>query len=1210
MKGTFSRFAAIAAIVALGVALLSGLFATPINMRAAIDGYTDRQHLHDLRIVSTLGLTQEDADAIAAVEGVEEVMPAYFTDVFVDAGEQKNIITRLHSLPTEQIEEREPEGYLNRLEVVEGRLPIRPGECVLVRGSVLDGEDALDVGGIIYVSTTNGDTSDTLAATEFKVVGIVRTSYYCSVERESATIGNGTVQMKAYIGEEDFTQEAYSEIFVSVEGALALDTAGQEYQDAVDAVSERIEAISGERCLARYEEVREDARKKLDEARTDLAEAEEEAHQQLDDAERQLNDARAELDDAKDQLDDAKEQIESGEAELQENQETLPGTLTQQTAELAAGKAALIAAEAQIEESEQQLTAARAQLEAAKQLVAQMEPTVAEGEAQLAQLEAALPELRESAAEAQEVYDAAAAAVELEKKRDDYEQAQAAADAADARAAETQALLDTANQRMEEAEPGTQDYDTAVAERNAAAAAHEKAEQEAETAHGKLDETQRVYNNARAAVASSQSALDSANSRLQLAEAACDASRASLETARTQLADAKRQIAEGEPQIAEGERQLAAAKKQVLEAQMQVASGEISLNLAPELARLQMELAEKQLDSAKTQYEEGLAQYEDGLAEWEKGEAEFREQKRDVQQQLADARQEIADAEKTLDELEVPEWYRFDRGDHVSVSSFLSNVDKLEAITTVFPVFFFLVAALVALTTMTRRVEEERLQIGTLKALGYERGQIMFKYLLYAWVATIVGGAFGSVIGFTLLPTVIFNAYGTMYSIPDFPCTFHPLICAAAVGAALVCTSLATLNACGQTLREWAAQLLLPKAPKAGKRIFLERITFIWKRMKFTYKVTARNLLRYKKRFFMTVIGVAGCTALLVTGFGLNDSISDIVKKQYGDIFTYDMMLTFGKDSVLENNAFLSQMNDAAVIRSWMSVRQERSEPEIDGRKIGIYLFVPEDASRLPNFIDLHERTTGAAVRLTEDGIVVTEKFCEQAGLSVGDTVTLENTDGKSGTFTISGIAENYVENFAYITPEQYEAAYGTAARPNSVVGVLADGAESGDEAFSAALLDVDGVAGITWSADMRSALDDTIASINIVVYVIILFAGALAFVVLYNLMNINITERVKEIATIKVLGFYDREVSAYVARESNVLAVIGMAVGLVLGIFLHTFIMRTVEVDLVMFGREIKPLSFVYSAVLTLVFSMLVDVWMRRKLQGISMVESMKAPE
>lgn len=1221
MKGTFSRFAAIAAIVALGVALLAGLFATPVNMRAVIDAYTDRQHLHDLRIVSTLGLTDEDAAAIAAVEGVEEVMPAYFTDLFMDAGDTKNIVTRIHSLPTEQIEEREPAGYLNRLDVIEGRLPIRPAECVLIEGNILDGVSALSVGGTVRVSASNGDAGGTLADTEFKIVGIVRASYYCSVDRESASIGNGTVALKMYVGEESFSQEAYSEIFVSVAGAAALDACSQEYRDAVDAVSSRIEDISEARCLARYNEVREEARGALDDARTELAEAEAEAAEQLDDAQRQLDEGKAELDDAKAQLDGAKEQIDSGEAELETNQQTLPGTLTQQAQQLADGKAALVEAEAQISENEAllndsrtQLANARAQLDAAKELVTQLEPAVAEAGARV-------DALRESAAEAQETYDATVTSAGLAEKRAAYEQAQADADTAAAEEAAAQTEYDAAAQRVQDGidQYGTEadwqagdpaSYAEAIAARDAAQTALSAAQQKNTLEQTRLSAARAEYTSAQSAVSSAQSALDTANSRLAAAEAA-------YQLAETQLADAKRQIAEGEPQIAEGERQLAEgerrladAKKQVLEAEKQIAAGEMSLSLAPDLARLQMELARAQLDSAQTQYEDGLAQYKEGLADWESGEAEFREQKQDAEQQLQDARAQIAEAEQALEDLELPEWYRFDRDDVVSVSSFLSNIDKLEAITTVFPVFFFLVAALVALTTMTRMVEEERLQIGTLKALGYRRGQIMFKYLFYAWVATLVGGAVGAAVGFTMIPYVIWNAYGTMYTIPDFPYPFHAGICAAAVGAALVCTSLATLNACGQTLREWAAQLLLPKAPKAGKRIFLERITPVWRRLKFTHKVTARNLLRYKKRFFMTVVGVAGCTALLVTGFGLKDSIGDIVSKQYGEIFIYDFMLTLSKDSALEDAAFLSRMDDADYVREWMPVRQERTEPEFGGTRVGAYLFVPEDASRLPRFIDLHERKTGSPVRLTEDGVVITEKFAEQAGLSAGDLLTLDNADGKSGTFTVSGIAENYVESFVYLTPDQYAAAYGEAARPNSVLGNLAEGAAGEDEAFTAALLDVNGVAGLTWSSSMRGALDDTIASINNVVYVIILFAGLLAFVVLYNLMNINITERTKEIATIKVLGFYDHEVSAYVSRESNVLAVIGMGVGLVLGIFLHMFIMRTVEVDMVMFGRDIKPLSFVLSAVLTILFSMLVDLWMRRKLRGISMVESMKAPE
>lgn len=1172
MKGTFSRFIAIAAIVALGVGLLSGLMAMPIDMRTTIDEYFDRQNMHDLRIVSPLGLTDDDVAAIAAVDGVDEVMPAYMTDMFVDAGEKKNIVTRIHSLPTGQIEEKEPENYLNRLDVVEGRLPIQRNECVLVEGNVIDGTGPLSVGNTLTIAATNGDVSGTLADTEFKIVGIVRTSYYFSVDRESATIGDGTVALKMYVGEESFSQEAYSEIFATVAGAQALDSASDEYQAAVDAVADRVEAVSGARCTARYNEVKTDTEQKLADARQELEDAKAEAAEKLGDAEEQLDEGRAELEDAQAQLDSAKNQIASGEKELQANKESLPGTLTQKQQELAAGQAALIDAKAQIEENEallndkkQELADAKAQLAAAKQLVETLEPTVAEGEARLPELAAALPALREAAAAAQETYDAAAAAADLSGKQ----------------------------------------------------AAYEAAQSRANTAQSERDAAQAEYSAAQTAVAPAKAALDAANAQLASAQAAYDTSSAALAAARTQLDTAKAQITEAEPQIAEGEKQLAdgqqqlsAAKKQVLEAEKQIASGETALSLAPGLAQLQLELAQSKLDSAKAQYENGLAQLEDGKAELEDGEAEYEKQKKDVEQQLADAEAEIADGEQKLAELEVPEWMILDRTSHVSASSYLSNVDKLEAITTVFPIFFFLVAALVALTTMTRMVEEERLQIGTLKALGYKRGQIMFKYLFYAWVATLVGGAAGLAFGFTVIPIVIWNAYGTMYTIPGFRCLFHASLAVLGVGAALLCTSAATLNACGQTLKEWAAQLLLPKAPKAGKRIFLERITPVWKRMKFTHKVTARNLFRYKKRFFMTVIGVAGCTALLVTGFGLKDSISDIVSKQFGKVFTYDFLVTLSKESALKDAGFQALMDAPEQVTSYLPVQQERISLDVDGQSYDVYLFVPEDEARLDNFIDLHERKSGAAVPLTDDGVVITEKFSDEAGLSPGDTLTLENGEGREGTFTVTGVAENYVENYVYMTPSVYEDAYGSALEYNSVLGILPDDAQDVDEAFSTSLLEVDGVAGLTQMSSMRSSLDDTIASINYVVYVIILCAGMLAFVVLYNLMNINITERTKEIATIKVLGFFEREVEAYVYRESNVLTVIGMLLGLVGGIFLHMFIMRTVEVDMVMFGRDIKPLSFVLSAVLTVVFSLLVNLGMKRKLRNISMVESMKAPE
>lgn len=1206
MKGTFSRFIAIAAIVALGTGLLAGLMATPINMRAAGDTYLDESNLYDLRIVSELGLTDDDADAIRAVEGVDEVMPAYMADVFLDAGEEKNIVTRVHGLPSDQIEELEPVDYLNRVEVVEGRLPVKENECVIVAPVSASHDPGLIVGQTLTVSESNGDISDTLRSTEFKIVGVVETAYYFSVETESATIGDGTVSLKIYVGDENFSQEAYSEIFVTVEGARELNAASDEYQDAVDAVAERIEEISGARCEARYAEVKEQAEQELADARAELEDARAEADEKLADAEQQLEDGRAELEENEAKLESAKNEIDSGEKELEANRESLPGTLSQKQQELAAAQAALIDAKAQyedglaeIEAQEQALNEAKQQLEVAKQLLPTLESAVTQGEQALPSLKAqadALEQAAQSAEQtAQQAHDtsnindlnAATAAAQSE-----YETKKAEREALEAQLAEDPENPDLQAQ-----------YAAAQAAEQTAQAAYDTAKAASDAEQARLDGL--------------DSAASSARTQADAAKQTYDAAEQGVAEARAQLDEANRQIAEYEPLITEGEAQLAAAKqkmadakKQITEAEKQIASGETSLSLAPGLAQLELDLAQSKLDSAKQQYEDGMEQLEDGRAELEQGEAEYAEQKADAEQKLADAEQQIADGEQELAELEVPEWYVFDRSGNAGVSAYWSNIDKLEAITTVFPIFFFLVAALVALTTMTRMVDEERLQIGTFKALGYSRWQIMFKYLFYAWVATLVGGVAGLAFGFTAIPLVIWNAYGTMYSIPTFQCVFHAQLAALGVGAALVCTSLATLNACGQTLRECAAQLLLPKAPAAGKRILLERITPIWRRMKFTHKVTARNLFRYKKRFFMTVIGIAGCTALLVTGFGLKDSISDIISNQFDKIFTYDFVVTLSDEDALEDEAFQDTMGDTARVKNYMAASQQRVSVDLGDREFSVYLFVPGDTAQFAQFIDLHERRSGASIALTDGGVVVTEKFAEERGLSVGSELEIENSDGDAATFTVMGIAENYVENYVYITPDSYRDAFGKDAEMNSVLGILPDGTEEMEESLSEAILAVDGVAGLTPVSTMRTSLDETIASINYVVYVIILCAGMLAFVVLYNLTNINIAERQKEIATIKVLGFYEPEVEAYIYRESHVLTAIGTALGLVGGIFLHMFIMRTVEVDMVMFGREIKPLSFVLAAVLTVVFSLLVNLVMKRKLRAISMVESLKAPE
>lgn len=1223
LKGTFSRFAAIAAIVALGIGLLSGLMAMPIDMRDTADRYFDRQHLHDLRIVSPLGLTDDDVRAIAAVQGVDEVMPAYMADVFLDAGERKNIVTRIHSLPSAQIEEREPENYLNRIDIIEGRLPVRRGECVVVKSDSFPLDDALSVGSTLYAAPTNGDLSETLADTEFKIVGIAQTSYYFSIARENASIGDGTVALKIYVGQESFSQPAYSEIFVSVDGARELSSETQGYRELVSETAQRVEAIAPERCTARFLEVKADTEQQLADGRSELERSRKQAEEQFADAQAQLDAGQKELEQAQAELAAAKQQIASGEKALAEGKQALPGTLQQQSAQLAEGKAALLEGKQTLAESEaalaakrQELSDAKAKLEAAKQLIPALEPALLQAEQHTAALGARLPQLQEQAARAQADYDAACAAAQLPLREAEFAAAQEKQAAASAALAAAQQAVDegmaaagcTTEAQWLEQQP--EPAGAALAARDAAQLALTQADAEQSAAQAALSA-------ARTSVAPALAARDAAQNQLQLAEGTYQSAAASLAALRKQVDDAKEQIAQGEPmiaqgeaQLAEGEKQLAQARRQLLEAEKAIVRGESALTLAPTLAQMQTELAQAQLAQARDQAAQGEQQLHSGQAEYEKSEAEYLARKADAEQQLADAEQQLAEGEKALAALEVPEWFVMDRSYHVSSSAFLSDIDKLEAITTVFPIFFFLVAALVALTTMTRMVDEERLQIGTLKALGYHRGQIMFKYLFYAWVATLAGGVLGLGFGFTVLPTVIWNAYCTMYSVPGFRCMFHADIAALGVGAALVCTGLATWNACSRTLREWAAQLLLPKAPAAGKRILLERISPIWKRMKFTHKVTARNLFRYKKRFFMTVIGVAGCTSLLVTGFGLKDSIGDIAAKQFSDIFTYDFALTLSDSRALTNEDFRTVMEDPAQVKNYLPAHQERISLEYGEKNYSLYLFVPQSPEALPDFVDLHDRKSRTPTPLVSDGIVITEKLSRDTGLAAGDLLTITNGRQHSAQLPITGVAENYVETYIYMTPESYERAFGDAPEPNSVLCRLPDDQTDVPQSLSYSLLNVDGVAGLMGMDAMRASLDDTIASINYVVYVIILCAGLLAFVVLYNLMNINITERAKEIATIKVLGFFEKEVQAYVYRESNILSLIGMLAGLFGGVLLHKFIMTTVEIDMVMFGQQIKPLSFVLSAILTLLFAQFVNLVMRRKLHGISMVESMKAPE
>lgn len=657
---------------------------------------------------------------------------------------------------------------------------------------------------------------------------------------------------------------------------------------------------------------------------------------------------------------------------------------------------------------------------------------------------------------------------------------------------------------------------------------------------------------------------------------------------------------------------LYAAHEQIdaaIEQQRSASQAEIDSARASGLAQIAQNQA--LLDEMTQEYNDGLRQADDSEAELIDAEADYAQTKQEADGELSDAFEELSSAQEEIDEIDMPEWYIFDRADTVGYSSYKSNSEKIAAIAKVFPIFLFFVAALVALTTMTRLVEEERMKIGTLKALGFSDGSILGYYLGYSALACLTGSVIGISIGFKTLPPVIANAYTMMFTTPRTKMPFHFGYAIVIISIALVCSLAATLAACLSQLREKPSSLMQPQAPKAGKRIFLEHIRFIWNPMKFTHKVTARNILRYKKRFFMTVCGIAGCSALLVCAFGLRDSIHDIVDLQFGEIYKYNFTMYLKEsDADKTDPSITGTISDSPYIESTLCLHSESGYIYCGGESRSANLVVPEDTEALSEFVTLRKRTSGETITFDENSVILTEKLCEQLGISEGDTVTVRNAGGRSAEVKVTGICENYITSYAYIGREAFFDAFGSGLEYKMVWGKMSDSSPQARNSVSSELLLSDNVLGVSFSENIRESFENTVESIDYIVIVLIFAAGVLAVIVLYNLTNINICERKKELATIKVLGFHENEVASYIYRETNILCLIGVAVGLLLGIWLHRFVVLTAEVDSVMFGRSIYPMSFVYAAAVTIAFMLLVELIMLAKLRKIDMVESMKANE
>lgn len=653
-----------------------------------------------------------------------------------------------------------------------------------------------------------------------------------------------------------------------------------------------------------------------------------------------------------------------------------------------------------------------------------------------------------------------------------------------------------------------------------------------------------------------------------------------------------------------------ATEQSLAQAQQQLEQGKQELQQQQTAAQQQIDAAAAQLEQGQQQIKSGQQELDQSQQELSQGWAEYEQQKADALEQLAQGQAEIDENAQKLQDIEMPEWYVLDRNANVGYVGFIGDSEKIDAVAAVFPVFFFLVAALVCLTTMTRMVEEQRTQIGVLKSLGYKKSSIAFKYLVYANSACISGSLFGLCVGYIVFPAVIMKTYRMLYTEIPLQLDFNIEYALISSIAAIVCISAATIWACVRELSEVPAELIRPKAPAKGKKVFLERIRPLWKRLSFTQKVTARNLIRYKKRFFMTVIGIGGCTALLLTGFGLSDSINGIVGKQFEDLQSTDLMISI-KSQASVDDASLNQFLTTEMSES-VYIRQTTVDAVCGNETFSVYLVVPEDADKMNDFMTFRHRVGGESVTFPNaDGVLVTEKMASKLGLEKGDTFTLKSGDEEGVEVSVGDICENYVYNYVYMSADAYTACFGSEPEYNMVWGkYLSDLTPQQEEDLCQRALQLDQVEGVTSLSQTQDSVSDMLQGLNAVVVLIVICASALAFIVLYNLTNINITERIREIATIKVLGFRDKEVNAYVYRENVVLTVIGMVVGLVLGVFLHAFVIVTAEVDMVMFVRTISPWSYVFAALLTLLFAGFVSFVTYFSLKKIDMIESLKSVE
>lgn len=1184
------RFISIFLITFLSVGFFVGVKATAPSMRATAENYFNAASLMDLEIISTVGFDDGDVGAIRTLNGVVNVMPSYSADLIIqeDAG---NSVARVAALPTGS--ERDT---LNRIKLVSGRLPENPGECIAAAYRMRDTDVA--IGDVIRFSETTGSagTDTIITGTNYTVVGLVESPQHISYSYGTSSIGNGTISYYIMLPAREFKYTRYTELYVKLSRAAGVTAFDRRYDTEIDRASVQI----GDIGKVRYGLF-------LDDIQTQLADAQDELNEQKTSADNQLADANRKLVEAKQELEKSKAEIEVGWVDYNNGVIEANAKFKKAEADLVAGKRQIAEGETQLADAQTEYEAGEVKLRDARKKLDDGWAQYHAGEAEYRQGEQKYNDGLAQYQQAKHQYDQAKSAYDTANQT--IAMAQSALNGEEVDQGEAEALYAQAQAALDAYQNGGEADPEMVAQLQAQLQA---AADRVENAEDQQAQAQIELDNARAQLAGYEADLAAAEVELNAAEQQLASARTQLNDAKAKLDRAYAELQSGEAEYKTGKDELEKANAQIQTNRLKLETAKADLKAGKARYEKQKIAATAQLAEAKAKLEEGEEKLPAGQKEYDDGYAEYMDSAAEAKSKISDGSNRIQNIRNLFSNVESGKWYAFSRGDIIqSYAGFNQDSERIDAIAAIFPVFFLLVAALVCLTTMSRMIEEQRVQIGTYKALGYSSAQISSKYMVYSAIACIIGSVLGQLVCIQILPRVIIGAYSELYRLPGIELRIPWSMSILSIIVALLCTVMVAWYSCYKELKAATATLMRPKMPRGGRKIFLERWTKLWSAMSFSQKITARNLFRYKLRLSMTVLGISGCMALIVAGFGMRDGVNPIVDKQYGEIDRYKIMFTLSKDLTRDESNALSQQL-AADNRLSGEMFSKVLPVDIDDNGVAIhnvFVLAPQDTSQMDGLITLRSPKNGNALKIGDEGVLITDKLSEVLGLGAGDTIPFSVNDAQY-TLPIAAVTENYIYHYLYMSPALYEKTFGTEARFNTIACAANENMTNFEGFVSDWLSKNSSILSIVNIDSAKKSFEDTINSINIIIFVMLIAAGALAFVVVYNLTNINISERTREIATIKVLGFKHSETNMYIFRENFVMGAVGILLGSVIGNFLAHFILKTVEVDMVKFVKDVAVTSYLYAALLTAFYIVLVNLMMTKRMRNISMVESLKAIE